>query len=296
MIQANFPGQPLLSIRGTAALSALVAPGSAVRVEILGTAKGGGNLVRIAGQTFTASGVSRFAAGQTFTARIRFSSGTVYLHQLSSPGESAPGGALPRLDVGETRTASFLVSFFQKMNARLDERTINPLVRLASRFPLKEQRAAEAGAILSERGIEADFASVERMVRCIEGTTDASDRDFLSFVNHKKGQDRHWIVIPFSRTAGGQRLAGSVRFLVDTASSRHLETRITCFEGNRCWDFELGKDVCNFTADPAFKPVNFEKFVVYLRGILGKSGIEKVCSYLPGDAPDPLVQAVDLEI
>ncbi len=304
MIQNNVQNQLFFSFKGVSPLSSLVVPGSIVRVEILGKAAGGGTLVRIAGETFTASGVARFAQGETVNVRVSFSGNTVFLHPVGSPQSTVPPDVFARLGVNQGGTAAFLVSFFQKINARLDGNAINALSKLSSRFPLKEGRAAEAAAILSERGIEPSYEAVSRLVSAMEGKTGDgeggsegnAERYFLSFINHKKGQELHWIIIPFNRVFADQQCSGSIRFLLDTAAGVHRETRITFLEGDRCWEFEVEGNICRFTAEPSFKSVNFDKFVVYLKSLLSAAGIADVSWHAGEDRGASLIQSVDLEI
>ena len=78
----------------------------------------------------------------------------------------------------------------------------------------------------------------------------ADAKRFLSFVNAKKGSDLHWVVIPFSVILSGRSCCGSVRFLLDLERSCVRETRITCLDGMRCWDFTLAEGTCVYDATP----------------------------------------------
>lgn len=308
MIRMESSGPFFFSSRNAAALSSLIKSGSVVRADILGPAAGGGTLVRVAGQTITASNISKYAPGDSLDVRVRFDGNTVFLHPVSAPSQNLSANSFTRLGVSETDVVSCLIAFFQKINARLEGRAINSLVRLASRFPGKERRAAEAAAILLERGIEPDFGTVEKFVSCIEGKagyfsgekpdaeTQNSDRDFLAFINHKKGQDRHWIVIPFRKIFSGQTCSGSVRFLLDSITGKHIETCITFVESLHCWDFTIAGTECSFTADPPFRSVIFDRFVVYLKDILEKSEIFGISYYFPDNNPASVIRPVDLEI
>jgi len=156
---------------------------------------------------------------------------------------------------------------------------------------------------------------VDRLLRCMEGysggylpdgdRTDEpdgngrngdDDRNFLSFVNQKKGQDRHWVVIPFRRTFSGYECSGSVRFLLDVGTNRCLETRVSFFGQNMGWDFEIAGTSCRFTSNPSFKSVVFDKFVVYLKSLLTEIGIPDVSWYFPDKQPVSVTGPVDLEV
>lgn len=304
MIRPDTPEQFLYSLKGVSSLSRLVPDGSVVSIEIIGKEPSGGTQVRIAGKIITAQGIPGLNPGDILKVRVSFSGTTIFLHPLNFKKETTISNFSGRLGLPETEVSEYLISFFQNIHARLDQRFLNPLIRLTARFPGKEKHAAEAAAILSERGIEPSFESVSHLLDAIEGrsNTESSDengfseRDFLSFINHKKGQERHWIIIPFKRVIEGCACSGSIRFLIDTRNLSHIETRITYIENAHTWDFSISDGVCQFTANPPFKSVIFEKFVIYLKDILLKSGITGVTYYLPGVKTQSLIKPVDLEI
>lgn len=311
MIRTDIPSQSFFSFRGASVLSRLVASGSIVRVEILGKAPDGATLVRIAGKVFTAAGIGRMQSGDTLSARVQFTGNTVFLHPLTAPEAALTPDVFTRLGIAENPVAVTLITFFQKINARLDGKLINQLARTAARFPGKEGRAAEAAAILAERGIEPTDEAVGDVLDFLEGrrgygTGDSdgkqssggkpSDRDYVAFINHKKGHDRHWIIIPFSRTLSGSVCAGSVRFLIDTAGSQPVETRVTCSLKERIWEFEVIDGLCSFSSTPPFDAIIFEKFIVYLKESLVKSGISGVSWHTPGEISPVLPKSVNLEI
>ncbi len=308
MIRTDASGLPFISLGRSSALNRAIVPGSVVRVDIVGKQAGRDTLVRIAGHVFTASGLAGQEVGESFRARVSFTGDTIYLQPLPSESTTLPPDIFERLGLVENNNSAFLVVFFQKIGARLDGRTMNSLVRLASRFPGREQRAVEAAAILSERGIEPTFDSVERLIRCIEGRsgmgtsdegndgTNDKDRDFTAFVNQKKGCERHWIILPFRKVVSGQACSGSVRFLLDIPSGTCLESRITFIADKNEWEFELSKSSCQFTANPPFKSVIFDKFVVYLRSLFSDFGISDISWKYPDTIQNPVTGSVDVEI
>jgi len=119
---------------------------------------------------------------------------------------------------------------------------------------------------------------------------------FCTFVNHKKGRDLHWIIIPFRKVFSGVTCTGSVRFLLDTQKNETVETRVTFIESMHNWEFSINKGVCSFTSEPGFTPVVFDKFVVYLMGLLEKTGITDVQWHDSGQKPDLFTKSIDLEI
>jgi hypothetical protein len=299
MIRNNVSGHPVFSLKTSAVLSRLAAPGSVVWVEILSSGNQG-TLVRIAGKIFLASALAGSVKGAVFNARIQFSGSTVFLHPVANDTPAVLPDVLERLGIPQSDISAFLVSFFQKINARLIPDQIKSLERLSLRFPGREKEAAEIAAVLSERGIEPSFELISRILDQGDSSGpdqgSGSDRDFIAFVNQKKGHDRHWVLVPFSRVIEGQLCNGIIRFLVDLRSQNLLETHIFFRESAHTWDFDLSKGQCSFTADPAFRPVFFEKFVVYLKEFLAPFQIPDIRWHLPGAKPATVTKPVDLEI
>lgn len=129
-----------------------------------------------------------------------------------------------------------------------------------------------------------------------DGTERMRIRDYVAFINHKKGHERHWIVVPFSRELGGRVVSGSIRCMIDLASGRCLETLMTANDGEREWDFDLSGSKCEFRANPPFTPVKNGEFALYLRDILASTGYTEVypADFVEDFARD--IPAIDLEV
>lgn len=313
MIQSGSYFREIVTLSGSSNLSRTVHDGDIVRVEVLDRRADGAFRVRIAGVTLSASDIGSRSPGDVFTARIRLSPASVFLHPLA-PDAPIPQNLFAQLGIPETPVTGFLAAFFQSIRAKLDPSSIKTLSSIAARFPGKELRAAEAAALLSERGIEPSDAAVERLIRCLEGegalsgemgssddgrgaaSDDGKSRDFLSFVNMKKGHQFHWIVIPFRTVLSGLPSAGSIRFLLDTESRRVHGTRVTCVAGSHDWDFELAENECIFSATPPFDAVISAKFSVYLKCLMEKAGISSVHWRSASLGPESHVTQVDVRI
>jgi hypothetical protein len=317
MIRTESSATIAFTARSAMELSRDLKPGSIVRVTVLSVASDGTLRVRIGERTYSAARMRDMRPGESFDVRIRYSDNAVILTPVSSsPAEIRPD-FFSSLGIPETPVSVYLVSFFRQINAKLSSETLRAIMKVASRFPGKELRAAEAAAILAERGIKIDDETVDRMVHIIEDgygsapdgdnradenatDSDASDdgrtRDFCAFVNHKKGNELHWIVIPFRKVFSGQSCTGSVRFLLDTHKKETVETRVTFIESAHSWEFSINKGICSFTAEPGFTSVIFDKFVVYLMGLLEKTGITDVQWHESGQKPVLYTKSIDLEI
>ncbi len=296
MVRNDRSIRDIVAIAGSEGSPSRIRSGDVLRVEVLDASRHGRARIRLAGTVMFASDSRLVSSGETFLARVTLSKGSIFLTPIPEIHEdgAADRGILARLGLPDTPVTASLVTFFRSINARLDPALLKSISAIAARFPGKERRAAEAAAILAERGIDPDEETVARLVSCLEGAgaddgaplpdgsegrprgTDERTRDraergeepagegsdgpsgsrsprlrrFLSFVNAKKGNGYHWVVVPFSLAISGRPCRGSVRFLLDLSASAVLQTRITCLDGRREWDFLLAGGECSFDADP----------------------------------------------
>lgn len=314
----------VFTARNASALLRDLVPGTVVRVTVLSARAEGTLRVRIGDRTLIAAGLQKLVPGDSFDARVSVEGGAVFLLPESENIGGEIGNVYRSLGVPDTPLSAFVVSFFRTIGMRLENAQIRSVLKAAARFPGRELRAAEAAAILVERGIVPDEETVARMIRVMEGegsgddsgrrgtcgdganaddVDDANnlDRDFCAFVNHKKGQTLHWIVIPFRKIIADTLCSGSLRFLLDTAidrpfGNRAIQTRITVRAGSHDWDFSLTGDACSFAVNPAFPSVVFGRLVVYLKRRLAEAGISAVTAVAPGDFHADGIKSIDLEI
>jgi hypothetical protein len=309
MIQPDRAFREIVRLTGTGGIAGTLRDGELVRVEVLAGSSPGRVRVRLAGSVVSASDIRGVSPGDVFRARVRLTAGAVLLTPLTDDLPAAPSGDSPfqRLGLPETPITAALIAFFRSINVRLDPSLVRGIAALAARFPGREARAAEAAAILAERGIEPDEESVARLLSCLEGTSglpggegftgegsgagaeesgdqnsaqgdphSGKSRRFLSFINAKKGSDFHWVIVPFAVALAGRPCRGSVRFLLDLARGMVTETRITVLDGRRTWDFDLSGGSCAFGAVPGFDGVQSERNRVYLLKALERAGIRAV--------------------
>jgi hypothetical protein len=315
------------TLRNSAALARDLVPGSVVRVSVLAALGDGTFRVSVEGRELVAAGMRGLHPGLSFSARVLVENGLFALSPVLDSPVELPAGTSPLfadLGIPETPVSTFLVSFFRTIEMKLDPALLRSIMKTAARFPGRELRAAEAAAILSERGISADDESVSELLDLIEGRFEPSGagrdgggpgesedrpentresvnhaerrRAFCSFVNQKKGCNLHWVILPFSEDFAGRHCSGSVRFLVDLAACRTSETRVSFFEGLRCWDFTVAGKSCQFTAKPEFSPVVFGEFIVYLKCLMEKAGIERVSRQDGESGSLSSIKSVNLEI
>lgn len=283
------------SLSGVTDFSSFPADGLTARVRVLEPAGDGWLRIQLGGKTLVARGIQGFAPGTEFNARISYSGTTVYIQPMPP---SAGTDIFARLGIPQTPVSSFLLSFFQTAQYRLDSALLRSVLSLSSRFPGREKRAAEAASMLLLQGIEPDDQLVSLLMDIIEGKaggSDAGERDILAFINQKKGHERHWLTFPFKRTVRGRILTGSLRFLVDTALESMLRTVLTVNDGKRRWEFVLEDHCCTYRDDPANDAVIEGKIGVYLEQAFAGTGITSVL-HSPGDQDESAYSGIDVEI
>lgn len=270
-----------------------------VSVRVIGVTADGSLRLKLNGQAFVAASRGSWQPGDVFSACLRRSGSTLYLDPVPSSGASFAADVFARLEIPETPVSAFLVDFFRSSGYRLDPAAMKNCMRMASRFPGREKRIAEAAARLEMGGIEPTEALVSLCADALEGTIEPDDgrqRDILSFLNHKKGHECHWVVIPFRRVCGTRVLKGSVRFLLDTAAGIFKEALITVNDQERMWDFRLDSNSCVFGVNPSLPPSKFEQLIVYLTRQLSPYGIQAVEGGVPNARSRGGFTAVNLEI
>lgn len=270
-----------------------------VTVRVTGLTADGSLRLAVRGQAFTAAANGTWRPGDVFAARLRYSGSILYLDPLPRSPETPDASIFARLDLTETPVSAFLIRFFTISDYRLDPVLLRHCMKLASRHPGRESRIAEAAARFAMSGIEPTDALLSLYADAIEGKDDAEEgkgRDLLSFLNHKGGNECHWIVIPFKRSCGSRLLRGSVRFLFDTAGKTFREALITVDDQERIWDFTLDSESCFFGSNPALPPSKFRELIVYLGQQLSSYGIHTVEGGSSEARPRGEFPAVNLEI
>ena len=297
MIQSDITGQVFISPQSAALLSRLVQNGSIIHVEIPEHALGG-NVIRMAGRTFTAAGLSGYSPGDSFMARVRILNGIVYLDPVVSPKQAIAGDVFATLGIPFTGLSAFILSYFRNLDVPFEQNHIRSIIKLASHFPGKEKKAAEAAMILESDGRLADIESVTWLLNMMEGHSDNTETGtaFLRSIQKKEGRNRYWLFLPFSRDINGRECSGSIRFLFDACTEKIIETRISMRDGIHSWEFELTEEACRFTVVPPVDSATSHKFREYLQSLLESTGITRVSYYDPGSYPSPGIKSIDLEI
>ncbi len=289
-----------------------LADGSVVQVEVLAksagkNASGAVALIRVAGRVIEVSDAAGFSPGDVFTARVQAGTGALILKPVSDSG-FGPGGesVCVRLGIPETPANVQVVSLMTLAGVALDPAVVVSVVRAAEnaaacRVFLKTRRAGEdairsfshsrsrngkldknllfASWLLQDASVEADPELLEKVVRGLEGGTEFSS--LFAYLNHSRGADKHWIVVPFERGTGDSAIRGSVRILVDLVNTCTVRTEVWCEADNRVWEFYFTGSEYSFSSVPEFSSVTFERLRVYLEKLLSSFGVENVFCYRP---------------
>ncbi len=303
--------RPTLLFKSGEAATIRLRDGETILVRVLGPTPDGsvrvslGNSVVVTAR-FLSNG--SFVAGDSFSARVRLSGGSVFLDPLSDRQGDTRATALHRLSLPDTDSSRFLLSFLTDSLYRLDAAFIRRAIAASARFPGRERRACEAAAILEMKGLEITEESTERLMDILEGRVNGidegssdpssdsnshlgsgagSDLSFTAFLNHKKKHALQWIILPFSQEVSNARLSGSVRFLIDVAKGSCALTLITAQDGKRFWDIRLRGDTCDFWVNPPFSSIKKGEIAVYLTEALSQTGFTSVrhAPTLDGDSP-----------
>lgn len=264
-------------LSGSASSSSLFSfrSGETVSAEVIGSEVSGKLLLKIAGHTIAAKGMKHFQLGDIFQAKVLITGSKIFLQPLLNSLETFPS-LLTQLGLPTTPLNDFLVQFLQGLQVRLVPEKIKFFTRISSKFLGKEKEAATAAVILEERGLELSEKNILIFISAIEGRLLEENRDFIAYVNRKKGADRHWIVLPFEKRIANTDCNGSVCFLLELSSSKTIETTITIITEKQRWYFSLKADKCLCNTIPLIKPILTDKIVVYLKEILADFNIEDV--------------------
>lgn len=289
--------------------------GAQVFVRVLGREGAGRYTVSFAGQRFSVASQRVFEIGSSFKALVRIERGQVLL--IPQTGESL----FTKKAAGITRFSSFasdktgslssllhelglpadnfsflLVSFLQESGIRFNRTAALKARSLAKRFPGREEAAAEASLLLTEKGMEPDEASVSEILALLYGEytgekstdTDSGSGDFdnaarngkntpsvieslytdaerclslpsglLTFLNHYKTGDKHWVFLPYDYNFRDFRFNGVIRFLFNLEQQKTEKIIISAFSAIKDYFFVVYYDrlpVCSSkrTADVDF--------------------------------------------
>jgi len=284
----------LINRPGQARLSRLDGEGSVHAVEVLSRLDGNRARISVDGAEFTARLPADYADGSRFRASLRRVDGLLTLVPIASAPDRGDGASrrslaltglaalAERLSLPQTPAVLSLISFYSGLGMRLEPPLIRRLAAAASRFPGKEEDAAEAAAMLDRAGIPADDGRIETLAAILRGDSEGgaqggskdSDGDILDKLNGREG-DSQWVIIPFSRVAGSG-YSGSLRFLWAPQSGSVWGMRIGAVIDGRSVLVEWGDEIPTFSVNPPVVSVILEKTKVYFNNALTEAGIKPI--------------------
>lgn len=262
-------------------LSSPVKDGGEVFVRVLKDNGGGSFTVSFAGNRVNVTSERSLSVGDSFKALLKVSSdGKVLL----SPSPETP--AMERNGPVDGKTSygilnslmaqgftadgisERMIAFFQQTGLRVDRNIMSKARQIARNFPGKEEAASEAAALLLEKGIEADVASVRSMLIMAFGSDGDGDRErhdgqqenqegeplletkklpqedrrvkeLISLVNHTKEGPRHWVFLPYTWNMGEKEASGVIRMLLNLETNETEKIEINCKIGLKNYFFVL---------------------------------------------------------
>lgn len=298
MIRPGNGSSIYLSLAGQDRLSALAARDATLTVSVISRLEDGRARILLNGKPFTAILDESIPSGSVFRAELRYRGSVLELVPAESPlpaeadaarsaRDSAQTAQSPRfhqalrLGLPETPAILSLISFYTGISSRIDPAKIRRLAALAARFSDHSETAAEAAAMLDERGIPPNEENVARLASLLNGgrsqgdtgNRDGDEREAAELFVGKREDGRNWIVIPFTR--GTVRpYSGSIRFLIHDNTGVVSGMRIGAVIGSRSVTVALGEFSPTFTVNPSLSSVDLEKITVYYKKKLSEFGID----------------------
>lgn len=273
--------------------SGSIKEGSEVFVRVLGREHSGRYTVTFAGQRFSVASRRPLETGTAFKAVVRVHRGQVLLEPLvrdrvetqnrygitrfssfTADKTGSLSSLLYELGLPADNISLRLLSFFQESGIRFNKHSALKARLLAKRFPGREEAAAEAALLLTEKGINPDEASVAEITGLFYGerhkdgppereTSDSAavqsgetasvieslymdaerclslPAGLLSFVNQYKTGDRHWVFLPFEYKNGDLLLNGVIRLLFSLGQKKTEKIVISAFSATKDYFFVI---------------------------------------------------------
>lgn len=156
------------------------------------------------------------------------------------------------------------VQFFQENGIRFDGRLALKARAIAKRFKGREEDAAEIALFLLQKGLEADENMVLYLLDILNGKQNSNENssgsfselaqneggsagDFLpfvyenaskllslpfgllSFLNHYKNEDKHWLILPFEYCINSTKFTGVIRLFLNLEEKKTEKILISAF-------------------------------------------------------------------
>ncbi|HBG65897.1 MAG TPA: hypothetical protein DDW78_05440 [Treponema sp.] len=258
--------------------------GSSVFVRVLADKGGGMYLVSLGGNRVSVASRLPLQPGSSFRALVSVQDGKVLLAPAKEPfspaavpPDGSPDAGLFALLAAEgfapDDVTVKLLQFLQQGGFRVDKGLMERARRIAGRFPGREREAAEAAALLLEKGLAPTEAAVRELLALAgaggalssggqDAAPDASPEQeepsepllpiyagdgalgqepgLLTLVNHL-GTDtgHHWVILPYEWGGGELQLSGVIRVLVNLRGKNTEKILINCKSNSTNYFFVL---------------------------------------------------------
>ena len=159
------------------------------------------------------------------------------------------------------------VQFFQENGIRFDGRLALKARAIAKRFKGREEDAAEIALFLLQKGLEADENAILYLLDIMDGKQNSNENSsgrfldaaaalqnggafsgnflpfvyenaskllslpfgLLSFLNHYKNEDKHWLILPFEYCINSTKFTGVIRLFLNLEEKKTEKILISAF-------------------------------------------------------------------
>ncbi len=267
----------------------LLKNGDIVFVRVVEDKGKGSYTVSFAGNRFSVRSVNPLKVGSSFKAQIFVENSILKLVPVFEPSYNQVSNQtvhsfLNRIGLPADDLSLRILQFFQQNQIKIDLRLAKKVRALSSAFPQREKEAAEVALLLSDKNIEATEEMIALFLDIMQGTTHANNTnsEILSYINHKKGSEKHWILIPFSDESSSV-FTGIIKLLIHTETKKTEKIVINCATPVTKYYFVLqlytvsntsSKRVLTFCTVPSLSDAEQRIFTQQLRALFAHKGIE----------------------
>ncbi|HPX25658.1 MAG TPA: hypothetical protein PLG87_02535 [Treponemataceae bacterium] len=233
---------PTISVVQNSLSNTLFKDGDFVFVRVVNHNSDGSYTASFAGNRFIVRSLIPLSIGSSFKAQLKLENSVlklipVFENQAVSAFSQTDAGFLSRIGLLPDDISQRVIQFFQQFNIKINLHRAQKARSLSQVFPGQEKDAAEAVLFLADKGIDATEQLVSLILRNTRSNTNPheEDTDFLSYINHKKGSNHHWIILPFENNGAstdtsdsGSSLQGVAKILINIELKKMEKMAIEC--------------------------------------------------------------------
>lgn len=265
--------------------------GDIVFVRVVEDNGSGSYTASFAGNRFIVRSLHPLSIGSSFKAQIHLENSMVKLIPIFESSNSHVSSTsaysfLHRIGLPSDDLSLRIMQFFQQNQLKINLPLAQKVRHLSASFPGREKEAAETALFLDDKNIDSTEEMTEFLLTIMQGERPAQDydKDVLSYINHKKGSARHWIIIPFSDEESSS-FTGIVKILINTDIKKTEKIVIDCKTSVKKYLFVLQlhelsmkspKRILTYCTEPSLSGVEEKVFTNQLRSLFSSDGIEQI--------------------